>query len=125
MALRKEKLIQFKKQLIDRRETLAREVQAATAEMIDDETTYADAVDQASAETDKSITVQMKNRDRTILAQINEALRRIEDGSFGVCDSCGEEIAEARMRVNPATVMCIDCQTEIEAEQNRLAKHPV
>lgn len=119
MALRKEKLQGFKTQLMDRRDALSREVQQATAEFIESESLYADAIDQASAEAEKSIAVQMKNRDRTILAQINEALRRIEEGSFGVCDSCSEEIAEARMRVNPATTLCIDCQTEMEAERGR------
>lgn len=119
MALRKEKLISFKKQLTERREALSREVQHATAEFIDSEVVYADAIDQASAEVEKSIAVQMKNRDRLVLAQITEALRRIEEGSFGSCEQCDDVIAEARMRVNPATTLCIDCQTEMEADQAR------
>ena len=117
--LRKDKLESFKRELLVRRENLARDLRQATSDFINDDETYTDAIDQASADTDKSIALHIKNRERDILAEIDEALRRIEAGSFGECESCGEAIAEARMRAHPATTLCVDCKTEIESEQTR------
>ena len=119
MALRKEKLEGFKKHLSTRRESLAQELKQATADLINDEVSYTDAIDQASAETDKSLIVQMKNRDRDILWQLDEALRRIDSGTFGECERCDESISEARLKANPSTTLCIDCKAEIESEEHR------
>lgn len=119
MALRKEKLGQFKKLLLSRREELAKDLSQATASMIDDDATFSDAVDQASADVDRSLNATMKNRERDILWQIDEALARIEAGTFGECVQCEEEISEARMRAYPATSLCIDCQAELESGKLR------
>ena len=119
MALRKEKLESFKKHLSVRRESLALELKRATAELINDEVSYTDAIDQASAETDKSLTVQMKNRDHDILWQLDEALRRIDSGTFGECERCSESISEARLKASPSTTLCIDCKAELESEEHR------
>jgi len=119
MALRTETLNTLKSELLSRRDSLARDLRQATAEMIDEEMNFTDAVDQASQDTDRGLTVQMKNRDREILVQIDEALRRIEAGVFGGCENCGESISEARMRVNPATTLCIDCKAELERSQSK------
>ncbi len=119
MALRKEKLESFKKHLSSRRDLLAEELKQSTADLINDEVSYTDSIDQASAETDKSLTVQMKNRDRDILWQLDEALRRIDAGTFGECERCGESIAEARLKANPSTTLCIDCKAELESEEHR------
>lgn len=107
----------YKKDLLTRRENLARELRQATAELINDESSYTDAIDQASADTDKSLALVMKNRDRNVLSQIDEVLRRMEGGSFGKCERCGEPISEARLRAFPFTTLCIDCKAEVESEQ--------
>ncbi len=96
-----------------------RDLATATADLINDDESYADSIDQASADTDRAMAVQIKNRERGFLLQIDEALRRIESGSFGECERCGEDIAEARMKANPATTLCIDCKAELESEQQR------
>lgn len=117
--LRKDKLESFKKELLARREALASELRQATADFINDDETYTDSIDQASADADKSLAVQMKNRGRDSLVELNEAIRRIDAGSFGECQECGEDITEARMRANPSTTLCIDCKSELESEQTR------
>ena len=119
MALRKEKLEFFRKELNQRRDTLAQEVRQATEDMINDDETYADAVDQASADTDRAVSVHIKNRERDILVQIDQALHRMEKGVFGECERCGEDISEARIKAFPFTTLCIDCKAEIESEENR------
>src|SRR5579885_2444203 len=79
MALRKEKLEFFRKELTRRRDTLSHEVRQATENMINDDEMFADSVDQASADADRAVSVQIKNREREILVQIDQALRRMEE----------------------------------------------
>ena len=117
--LKKEKLQSFKKILFTRREQLASELRQATADFNNDDVVHTDAVDQAAADMDKSFALQMKNRDRDILWQIDGALKRIEDGTFGECERCGEAIAEARIKAFMFTTLCIDCKSEIENEESR------
>jgi DnaK suppressor protein len=119
MALRKEKIEGYRRDLFARRETMASELRQATAEFISDDTTYNDSLDQAAADVDRSFTLQMKNRERDTLWQIDEALERIEAGTFGLCERCEEEISEARIKVFPFTTLCIDCKAELESEEHR------
>lgn len=119
MSLRKEKVETYRKQLVERREALAEDLRLATAQLINDESVYTDAVDQAAADTDKSFTLQMKNRERNTLWQIDEAIKRLDDGSFGECERCGDAIAEGRIQAFPFTTLCIDCKAELESEEHR------
>ena len=122
MAIRKEKLTRLQKELSQRRQQLAVGLRRSTEEWIDSEDLMqADSLDQASADTDRGIAVQMRNRDRTVLRQIDEALRRIESGHFGECEQCEEEISEARLLANPASTLCIVCQSELESENQRFS----
>ncbi len=105
--------------LTERREKLSKEILAATHEIINDEEVFADSVDQAAADTGRSLTVQMQNRERESLAKLDIALKKIEEGSFGACEGCSESISDARLLANPATTLCIDCQTELESERQR------
>jgi DnaK suppressor protein len=119
MALRKEKIELYRKQLVTRRDALAEDLRLVTAQLINDEVVYTDSVDQAAAETDKSFILQMKNRERDVLWQIDEAIKRLDDGSFGECERCGEAISEGRIEAFPFTTLCIDCKAELESEEHR------
>jgi DnaK suppressor protein len=119
MALRKEKLETFRRQLTQRRDTLSQGLHTAAQEFFNDDASYADSVDQAAADSDKTVAMQMKNRDHFTVLQIDQALRRIEDGNFGTCQRCSEDIAEARIKAFPFTTLCIDCKSEIESEESR------
>ncbi|NBU20926.1 RNA polymerase-binding protein DksA [bacterium] len=119
MALRKEKVELYRKQLVARREALAEDLRQATAQLINDESYYTDSVDQAAADTDKNFTLQMKNRERDVLWQIDEAIKRLDEGSFGECERCGESISEGRIEAFPFTTLCIDCKAELESEEHR------
>ena len=102
-----------------RRDTVSHGLRVATAEIVNDQTAYTDAIDQASADIDKSFAMQMKNRERETLIQIDVALRRIEAGDFGECERCSEAISEARIKAFPLTTLCIDCKAELESEEQR------
>jgi DnaK suppressor protein len=119
MALRKEKIESFRRDLFARREALALDLKKATAEFISDDVSYTDSIDQASADTDRAFALQLKNRERDTLWKIDEALKRIEDGSYGACERCDEPISEARIKAFPFTTLCIDCKAELESEEQR------
>ena len=58
-----------------------------------------------------------RERDRKLVAKIQEAIKRIEGGTFGTCDGCGGEIEEKRLIARPVTSLCIDCKTVAEEEE--------
>ena len=75
-----------------------------------------DTYDLASEERDREINFILSDRERVKIKQIDDALERIEDSSYGVCESCGLEIAEERLDVMPFTRLCRDCQQDQERE---------
>jgi DnaK suppressor protein len=105
--------------LLTRREELAQDLRQSTRDFIDEDPSHTDALDQAAADVDRSFSLQLKNRGRDTLVQIDEALRRMETGVFGQCERCEEEIAEARIHAFPFTTLCVECKGELEIEQRR------
>lgn len=119
LALRKEKLESYRKLLNSRRDAVLLGLSRATQELLTEEVAYTDTVDQASADVDRAMAMHMKDRDRESLFQIDEALKRIEQGSYGSCERCDERISEARIKAFPLTTLCIDCKAELESENHR------
>ena len=70
-----------------------------------------DAYDLASEERDREINFILSDRERVKLKQIDDALERMDEGTYGICESCGLEIAEERLDAMPFTRLCRDCQT--------------
>ena len=75
-----------------------------------------DTYDLASEERDREINFILSDRERGKLQSIEEALARIDDGSYGICDSCEAEIAPGRLEAMPFTRLCVSCQGELERE---------
>jgi DnaK suppressor protein len=75
-----------------------------------------DTYDLASEERDREINFILSDRGRVKVKQINEALERLADNSYGICESCGLEIAEERLEAMPFTRLCRDCQQDQERE---------
>ncbi len=75
-----------------------------------------DTYDLASDARDKEISLILTDRDRDKVQGIDEALGRIDDGTYGMCESCESEIAEARLQALPFTRLCVNCQAERERE---------
>jgi len=78
---------------------------------------FPDLGDQATAETDQNFLLRLKEREQKLLKKIDEALERISNGTFGICESCGQEIGFKRLKARPVTTLCIDCKTQQEAEE--------
>ncbi len=79
-----------------------------------DDEHFPDPGDRASHETDRNFTLRVKDRERKLVAKVKEALKRIEDGTYGICELCGEDISEKRLEVRPVTTYCIECKKEEE-----------
>jgi len=75
-----------------------------------------DTYDLASEERDREISLILGDRDRDKLQAIEDALDRIEEGEYGLCEQCEEEIAQARIEALPFTRLCVACQEQLEKE---------
>jgi DnaK suppressor protein len=73
-----------------------------------------DPLDQASSDRDRGMMERMRHRESRLIQKIEEALARIEDGTYGICEGCGEEIELARLKARPVATYCIECKTAQE-----------
>jgi DnaK suppressor protein len=76
-----------------------------------------DLGDQATAVADQNFMLRLKEREQKLLKKIDEALDRITQGTFGVCESCGGEISFKRLKARPVTTLCIECKTKQEEDE--------
>jgi len=79
-----------------------------------------DPTDRASFESGRDFMLLIRDRESRLIKKIKMALDRIEDNTFGVCETCGEDISIARLKARPVTTQCIDCKTKEEATERAL-----
>lgn len=79
-----------------------------------------DPADRAVVETERIFMLLIRDRERLLAVKISKTLLRIENGTFGICDKCEEEIAFKRLEARPVTTKCIDCKTKEETYENDL-----
>ncbi|MDB5036510.1 MAG: zinc finger transcriptional regulator, TraR/DksA family [Bacteriovoracaceae bacterium] len=116
--LNKKKLNDYKKVLQTRLGELLDEADRAVKNISETNAdTSSDPTDQAVQELDRNRLLRFKDRERKLIRKIEKALVRIEDGSYGGCESCGAPISDARLKARPMTTLCIDCATEMESEK--------
>ena len=116
ISLREKKLKEIRKKLNQQRIDLISEAGIALT-ALPDETIFPELGDQASAEIDRNFMLKLKGRERKLLAKIDEAIEKIDNGTYGICESCGDEINIKRLEARPVTTMCIECKTEQEEEE--------
>jgi DnaK suppressor protein len=76
--------------------------------------TDADPLDVAVTESNRDFVLRMADRERKLLSKIQHALERMQNGEYGVCESCGAPITYGRLMARPVATLCIDCKTEAE-----------
>lgn len=113
---REAKIQQIRLKLLHQRETLLSEAEVALNEL-PGQTIFPDLGDQASAETDRNFMLRLRGREQRLLKKIDQALERVDAGTFGICEDCGSEINLKRLEARPVTTMCIDCKTLQEEEE--------
>jgi len=108
---------EFRQILQDQLDELLREAGKTVSEMTDEKANFPDPTDRASLESDRNFELRIRDRERKLIMKIREALERIDEGTFGVCEHCEEEIGEARLKARPVTTLCIECKTEQERQE--------
>ncbi len=93
------------------RKTLMEEVDRTVHHMKDDAANFPDPNDRASQETEFSIELRTRDRERKLLKKINEALDKLDAHEYGYCESCGAEIGIRRLEARPTATLCIECKT--------------
>ena len=107
----------FKKWLTQRLNESLEKAQDTVADMSDLKDRLSDKVDQASFASDMGFALRIRDREAKLLRKIRDALERLEDGTFGICEECGEEIPLKRLMARPVTTLCIECKKEQESEE--------
>jgi DnaK suppressor protein len=114
MALNQEKANAFEVLLKKWCDELKGSLNRSIHDMQEEPGVFADPNDQASIETDRDFDIRIKDRERRLIRKIEQALCRLKEGEYGVCDSCGADIAYKRLLARPVTTLCIECKTEQE-----------
>ena len=81
-----------------------------------------DAVDLASSESEQSMSLRLRDREWVLLKKIDKVIKKIEEGTYGICESCGEEIGIKRLEARPVTDLCIRCKEEQEKMERTFAE---
>ncbi len=114
---KREKLIQkIRKQLIEQKAKLVAEAEATRGEL-PDEGNHPDPGDQASAESDRNFMLRLRNREYKLIRKIDETITIIDNGEYGICEDCGEEIDARRLEARPVATFCIECKTRQEENE--------
>jgi len=107
----------FRGKLLDWKESLVRESRGTMVSLKSGPMREADATDRASSETDWSIELRTRDRQRKLIAKIDAALRRIEQGEYGFCEVTGEPISLARLEARPIATMTVEAQERHERQE--------
>jgi DnaK suppressor protein len=110
----------FREFLTQRLQELLNRADNTVTGMTNQKENFPDPTDRASLEADRNFMLRIRDRENKLIKKIKKALDRIEDGSFGICESCGEDISIERIKARPVTTQCIECKTKQEAMEKAL-----
>ena len=113
-TLKQEKMETYKSLLTQKINELLSEAGKTVSEMTNGKENYPDPNDRASLESDRNFELRIRDRERKLIMKMQEAIKRIDDGIFGICEVCGGQISEKRLIARPVTTLCIDCKTKQE-----------
>ncbi|SFM87669.1 RNA polymerase-binding protein DksA [Nitrosomonas communis] len=117
-----EQLAYFRNILEDLRIGLGQEIDRAVHTMQEEATVFADPNDRASQESDMTLELRNRDRERKLIKKIDETIAKIDAGEYGYCDNCGIEIGLKRLEARPTASLCIDCKTLEEIKEKQVAK---
>jgi DnaK suppressor protein len=114
MTMKPEKLEFYRFMLTHKISDLLGEAEKTVSEMTSAKENFPDPNDRASLESDRNFELRIRDRERKLIMKMREAIQRIDEGVFGICDICGGPISEKRLMARPVTTHCIDCKTKEE-----------
>jgi DnaK suppressor protein len=116
-TLKQERMETYKALLTQKINELLSEAGKTVTEMTNGKENYPDPNDRASLESDRNFELRIRDRERKLIMKMQEAIKRIDDGIFGICEVCGGQISEKRLIARPVTTLCIDCKTKQEKQE--------
>jgi len=119
--MNEKQLNHFRQILNDWKKELSDDIDRTVHTMQDEVTMFADPNDRASQESDMTLELRNRDRERKLIKKIDETLIRIDGGEYGYCDSCGVEIGLKRLEARPTATLCIDCKTLDEIREKQVA----
>ncbi|MFQ5484936.1 MAG: RNA polymerase-binding protein DksA [Desulfobacterales bacterium] len=118
--MKKKDIEYFKEHLTNRLEELLSQVDDTVSGMTAMKENFPDPTDRAALESDRNFMLRIRDRESKLIKKIKKTLNRIENGTFGICETCGEEISKKRLKARPVTTQCIECKTKEEALEKAL-----
>ena len=115
-------LAHFRAILDEQKRGLGQDIDRTVHTMQDEATIFADPNDRATQESDMSLELRNRDRDRKLIKKIDETIALIDSGDYGYCDKCGVEIGLKRLEARPTATLCIDCKTLDELREKQVAK---
>jgi DnaK suppressor protein len=110
---------EFFRNLLNQRMQELRSEAGKTVEDMDAEENFPDPTDRASMESNRNSVLRIRDRERKLIFKIQEALLRLDEGAYGICEQCGEEISIERLKARPVTTLCISCKSDQEIEERK------
>jgi DnaK suppressor protein len=110
----------FKEYLSERLEDLLNQADNTVSGMTETKENFPDPTDRAALEADRNFMLRIRDREAKLIKKVKSALERIENDTYGICDSCGEDITLKRLKARPVTTQCIDCKSKEEALEKAL-----
>ncbi len=110
----------FKEYLTNRLEELLNQADNTVSGMTTPKENFPDPTDRAALEADRNFMLRIRDRESKLIKKIKQALERIENDTYGICETCGEEITVKRLKARPVTSQCIDCKSKEEALEKAL-----
>jgi DnaK suppressor protein len=107
----------FRAKLLEWREDILKEAKETLQHLQEENQTHPDLADRASSETDRAIELRARDRQRKLIAKIDEALARIDDGSYGYCEETGEPISLRRLEARPIATLSVEAQERHERRE--------
>ena len=114
MTMKPDKLAFFRFLLTQKINELLDEAEKTVTEITTEKVNFPDPTDRASLESDRNFELRIRDRERKLIAKMQEAIKRIDDGTFGVCEGCSGPISEKRLMARPVSTLCIECKTKQE-----------
>ena len=118
--MNKRQVEHFRGKLLLWRKDLLEELTRTVHQMRDEPENPPDPNDRASQETDMSLELRNRDRERKLIKKIDDSIGRIETGDYGFCDVCGVEIGIERLEARPTAELCIDCKTLDEIREKQM-----
>jgi DnaK suppressor protein len=107
----------FKQKLLNWKEDILRESRETLTHLQAETENHPDIADRASSETDRSLELRTRDRQRKLISKIDEALRRIDEGAYGYCEETGEPIGVARLDARPIATLSLEAQERHERRE--------